>query len=89
MGGSEMKQSREAYVQVAGYINRQLQKEVRLHRDKTNNKSLDQAKVDADSALMWLGVLAKLADTQAVVEQPTMFDTAEFIATPVERMTSY
>lgn len=85
-----MKQSREAYVQVAGYINRQLQKATRLHRDKTNSKELDQAKVDADTALTWLGVLAKLADSQAKVEQPTMFDTAEFISTaPVEKITSY
>jgi hypothetical protein len=73
-----MKQSKEAYVQVAGYINRTLSKAVKLHRDKTNTIELDKAKTDADTALLWLNVLVKLADAQAEPEQPTMFETEDY-----------
>jgi len=73
-----MSKKKEAYVQLAGYINRTLSKAVRLQRDKTKTKELDKAKTDADTALLWLNVLVKLADAQATVEQPTMFETEEY-----------
>jgi hypothetical protein len=77
-----MKQSKEAYVHVAGYINRQLTKEVRRHRDKTNTIELDKAKTDADTALLWLNVLVKLADAQVEPEQPSMFSMTDFDEAP-------
>jgi hypothetical protein len=77
-----MKQSKEAYVQVACYINRQQQKAVKMHRDKTNTIELDKAKTDADTALLWLNVLVKLADAQVTVEQPSMFTMTDFDEAP-------